>query len=112
MTTYTAANNVIVIQWCNKRQPIVRRSAVANITLICCIRMVSRFAAGDDIVVTACTGTKDLGVVHAGCSYRSPGSREGLMTGAAHVTTVNMITDLSTGGYTVMASNTFSRRKC
>ena len=78
------------------------RGAVATVTGLCRRDMVNGFTGGDDTVMTARTGAKDLGMIHRGCRHRYPGSRRRRMTAFANIRGANVIQALATGSGTVM----------
>jgi hypothetical protein len=91
VTTDTGANDFIVIQRRNERQPGIWGHVMASITIVSGIGMISWLTLCNAVVVTTCTGTNHVTMIHGASLYRCPGCGAGLVAGIAGISAINMI---------------------
>ena len=88
MTTGTGANDLAVIQRSDIQNPRCWSDVVAAIAKISRRRVIAWFTCRYDVIVTAYTGTYDLGVIHRTANHRRPLRRKYFMTGITHVSRI------------------------
>jgi hypothetical protein len=105
MATGTNAVYFVVIHG-DCRRPGSGAGGVAGVTRIRGINMRGSFATRDRAIVATDTSTYCLAVVYGAGGNRRPVGREFFMAGIAHVAAGNMPRVLTTGGHTVVTTDT------
>lgn len=113
VTTGAAANHLAMIhRRRNNRSPRGWPRLVAGITGIGRVNMVSVLSAGDCSVMTTDASPQHLGMINGRWRNRNPRYREFFMAGFAGVGGIDMGWAFTTGGYTIVTTDTVINKWC